>query len=76
MYHHGSKLPHVLENIVLTCIPCNIERSNRALEFMQTIMQRKQYAVDNYFHLVLTNIHVVEQMQNAIVGRLSNVLHR
>jgi hypothetical protein len=43
---------------------------------MQTIIQRKQYAVDNFFPLVLTNIHVVEQMQNAIVGGHSNVRHR
>jgi hypothetical protein len=43
---------------------------------MQTIIQRKQYAVDNFFPLVLTNIHVVEQMQNAIVGSLINVWHR
>jgi hypothetical protein len=43
---------------------------------MQTIIQRKQYAVDNYFPLALTNIYVVEQMQEAIVGGLNNVLHR
>jgi hypothetical protein len=43
---------------------------------MQTLTQRKQYALDNHFPLVLTNIHVVEQMQNAIVGGLSNVWHR
>jgi hypothetical protein len=70
------KLPHTLQNIILTCVPCNVERSNRSLELMQTIIQRKQYAVNNFFPLVLTNIHVVEQMQNAIVGGLSNVWHR
>jgi hypothetical protein len=43
---------------------------------MQTLTQRKQYALDNHFPLVLTNIHVVEQMKNAIVGGLSNVWHR
>jgi hypothetical protein len=43
---------------------------------MQTLTQRKQYALDNHFSLILTNIHVVEQMQNAIVGGLSNVWHR
>jgi hypothetical protein len=43
---------------------------------MQTIIQHKQYAVNNYFPLVLTNIHVVEQMQNAIVSSLSNIWHR
>jgi hypothetical protein len=43
---------------------------------MQTIIQRKQYALDNHFPLVLTNIHVVEQMQEAIVGGFSNVLYR
>jgi hypothetical protein len=69
------KLPHTHENIVLTCAPCNIERSNRSLELMQTIIQRKQYAVNNFFPLVLTNIHV-EQMQEAIVGGLSNVWYR
>jgi hypothetical protein len=37
------KLPHTLENIVLTCISCNVERSNLSLELMQTIIQRKQY---------------------------------
>jgi hypothetical protein len=70
------KLSHNLDNVALTCVPCSIERSNRSLELMQTIIQRKQYAVDNYFPLELTNIHVVEQMQNAIVGGLSNVWHR
>jgi hypothetical protein len=43
---------------------------------MQTLTQRKQYTLDNQFPLVLTNIHVVEQMQEAIVGGLSNVWHR
>jgi hypothetical protein len=43
---------------------------------MQTIIQHKQYTVENYFPLVLTNIYVVEQMQEAIVGGLSNVWHR
>jgi hypothetical protein len=43
---------------------------------MQTLTQRKQYALDNYFPFVLTNIHVVEQIQNAIVGGLVNVCHR
>jgi hypothetical protein len=43
---------------------------------MQTIMQCKQYTVDNYLRVVLTNIHVVEQIQEAIVGGLSNVWHR
>jgi hypothetical protein len=52
------------------------KRSNRSLELIQTIIQRKQYPVDNYFHLVLTNIHVVEQMEEAIVGGLSNVWYR
>jgi hypothetical protein len=69
------KLHHTLQNIVLTCVPCNVERSNRSLELMQSLIQRKQYAVDNFFPLVLTNIHVVEQMQEAIVGGLSNVWH-
>jgi hypothetical protein len=67
---------HTLQNIVFTCVPCNIERSNRSLELMQTLTQRKQYTLNNHFPLVLTNIHVVEQMQEAIVGCLSNVLHR
>jgi hypothetical protein len=43
---------------------------------MQTLTQRKQYDLDNHFPLVLTNIHVVEQMQEAIVGGLSNDWHR
>jgi hypothetical protein len=43
---------------------------------MQTLTQHKQYALDNHFPLVLTNIHVVEQMQNVIVGGLSNVWRR
>jgi hypothetical protein len=43
---------------------------------MQTLIQRKQYTLDNHFPLVLTNIHVVEQMQEVIVGGLSNVWHR
>jgi hypothetical protein len=43
---------------------------------MQTIMQRKQYAVDNYFPLVLTNIQLVEQIQEAIVGGLRNIWYR
>jgi hypothetical protein len=33
-------LPHTLQNIVLTCVPCNIETSNRSLELMQTIYSR------------------------------------
>jgi hypothetical protein len=55
-------LPHTLENIVLISVPSNIKRSNRFLELMQTIIQRKQYAIDNHFLLVLTKIHVLEQM--------------
>jgi hypothetical protein len=43
---------------------------------MQTLTQRKQYALDNHYPLVLTNIRVVEQMQNAIVGSLNNVWHK
>jgi hypothetical protein len=43
---------------------------------MQILTQRKQYALDNHFPLVLTNIQVVEQMQEAIVGGLSNVWQR
>jgi hypothetical protein len=70
------KLSHTLDNIVLTCISCIVERSNRSLELMQTIIQRKQYALDNHFPLVLTNIHVVEQIQNTIIGGLRNVWHR
>jgi hypothetical protein len=72
----GCRLPHTLEKIVLTCVSCNVERSNQSLELIQTIIQRRQYAVDNFFPLVLTNTHVVEQMQNAIVRGLSNVWHR
>jgi hypothetical protein len=75
-YRINCKLPHTLENIVFTNISCNAERLNRSLELMQTIMQCKQYAVDNYFPLILTNMHVVEQMQNAIVSGLSNVWYR
>jgi hypothetical protein len=67
------ELPHTFQNIVLTCVSCDVERSNRSLELIQTIMQRKQYELDNYFHLALTNIHVIEQMQEALVGNLSNV---
>jgi hypothetical protein len=69
-------LPHTLQNIVLTYVPCNIERSNRSLELVHTIIQCKQYTVDNHFPLVLSNIHVVEQIEEAIVGDLSNVWHR
>jgi hypothetical protein len=69
-------LSHTLENVVLTCVMYNVERSNRSLELMQTLTQRKQYPIDNHFPLVLTNIHIVEQMQEAIVGGLSNVWHR
>jgi hypothetical protein len=43
---------------------------------MQILTQRKQYALDNHFPLVLTNIHVVEQKQEVFVGGLSNVLQR
>jgi hypothetical protein len=43
---------------------------------MQTIPQRKQYAIDNHFPLILTNIHVVEQMQETIIGYLRNISHR
>jgi hypothetical protein len=43
---------------------------------MQTLTQQKQYAQNNHFSLVLTNIHVVEQMQESIAGGLSNVWNR
>jgi hypothetical protein len=43
---------------------------------MQTLTQRKLSAVDNYFPRILTNIHVVEQMKEAIVGGLNNVWYR
>jgi hypothetical protein len=66
---------HILQNIVLTCVPYNIERSNRSVELMETLTQRKQYTLNNHFPLVLTNIHVVEQMEQAIVGGFRNVWH-
>jgi hypothetical protein len=43
---------------------------------MQTLTQRKQYVLDNHFPLVLTNIYVFEQMQEAIVGGFCNLWHR
>jgi hypothetical protein len=43
---------------------------------MQTLTQPKQYALDNHFPLVLTNIYVVEQMQEAVEDGLNNVWHR
>jgi hypothetical protein len=43
---------------------------------VHTLTQRKQFALDNHFPVVLTNFHVVEQMQEAIVGCFSNVWYR
>jgi hypothetical protein len=66
-------LAHTLENIVLTCVPCNKARSNQSLELVQTLVQLKQYAIDSNYPLVLTNESVIRQLQDAILGGLSNV---
>jgi hypothetical protein len=71
----NCNISHTPQNIVLTCVPCNIERSNRSLELMQTFTKHKQYAVDNDYPVVLTNIHEVEQFQEAIVNGLCNISH-
>jgi hypothetical protein len=61
-------LVHTLENIVLTCVPCNKARSNQSLELVQTLVQLKQYAIDNNYPLWLKNENVIRQFQDAIVG--------
>jgi hypothetical protein len=43
---------------------------------VQTLVQLKQYAIDNNYPLELTNESVIRQLQDAIVGGLSNVWHR
>jgi hypothetical protein len=69
-------LAHTLENIVLACLPSNKARSNQSLELVQTLVQLKQYAIENNYPLVLRNENVIRQLQDAIVGGLSNVWHR
>jgi hypothetical protein len=69
-------LPHIVDNIVLCCVPCNKARCNQLLELVQTLVQLKQYVKENNYPLVLTNESVIRQLQDAIVGGLSNVWHR